>query len=42
MYYIQAAPLVSFLLVAIRIIQRWIVEFKIAIGKDKEEEQCQQ
>lgn len=37
MYYIQAAPLVSFILVAFRIIQRWIVEFKIVIGKDKEE-----
>lgn len=37
MYYIQAAPLVSFVLVAFRIIQRWIIEFKIVIKKDKEE-----
>ncbi len=34
MYYIQAAPLFSFILVAIRIIQRWIIEFNIALGKD--------
>ena len=33
MYYIQAAPFVSFILVAFRIVQRWIIEFKIAIGK---------
>lgn len=36
MYYIQAAPLVSFVLVAFRIIQRWIIEFRIVIKKDKE------
>ena len=29
MYYIQAAPLFSFILVSIRIIQRWIEELKI-------------
>lgn len=29
MYYIQSAPLVSFILVSIRIIQRWIEEFKV-------------
>lgn len=28
MYYIQAAPFVSFVLVAFRIAQRWIVEFR--------------
>lgn len=32
MYYVQAAPLVSFVLVAIRILQRWIIEFKVAMG----------
>ena len=32
MYYVQAAPLVAFILVAIRIIQRWIIEFRIAKG----------
>lgn len=32
MYYVQAAPLVSFILVSIRIFQRWIIEFKIARG----------
>jgi len=37
MYYIQAAPLVSFVLVAFRIIQRWIIEFKIVIRKDDKE-----
>jgi TRAP-type C4-dicarboxylate transport system permease small subunit len=34
MYYIQAAPFVSFLLVTFRILQRWIIEFKIARGED--------
>lgn len=34
MYYIQAAPLVSFLLVALRILQRWIIEFRIARGEN--------
>lgn len=34
MYYIQAAPLVSFILVAFRILQRWIIEFQVACGKD--------
>ena len=33
MYYVQAAPFVSFLLVAFRIFQRWIIEFQIARGK---------
>lgn len=33
MYYIQAAPLVSFVLVAFRILQRWIIEFRIARGE---------
>ena len=32
MYYIQAAPLVSFVLVAFRIIQRWIIELKVSLG----------
>lgn len=34
MYYIQAAPLVSFILVAFRIIQRWIIEFRVARGEN--------
>lgn len=34
MYYIQAAPLVSFVLVAFRILQRWIIEFRIARGEN--------
>lgn len=33
MYFVQAAPLVSFVLVSIRIIQRWIVEFKVVLPK---------
>lgn len=32
MYFIQAAPFVSFVLVSIRIFQRWIIEFKISRG----------
>lgn len=39
MYYIQAAPLISFILVSIRIVQRWIAELKILLGKDKKEEE---
>ena len=31
-YYIQAAPLFSFILVAFRILQRWIIEFRVAKG----------
>lgn len=34
MYYIQAAPFVSFVLVALRILQRWIIEFRIARGEN--------
>ena len=34
MYYIQAAPLFSFVLVAIRILQRWIIEFRVARGEN--------
>ena len=34
MYYIQAAPLFSFLLVAFRILQRWIIEFRVARGEN--------
>ena len=34
MYYVQAAPLAGFILVAIRIIQRWIVEFTTVRGKE--------
>lgn len=34
MYYVQAAPLVSFILVSIRILQRWIIEFRIACGQN--------
>lgn len=33
MVYVQAAPFVSFVLVSIRIIQRWIIEFRIALGQ---------
>ncbi len=34
MYYIQAAPFVSFILVTFRILQRWIIEFRIARGEN--------
>lgn len=33
MYYVQAAPFVSFLLVSFRIIQRWWIEFQTVRGK---------
>lgn len=33
MYYVQAAPLVSFILVAFRVLQRWIIEFRVARGE---------
>lgn len=32
MYYVQAAPFVSFILVAIRVLQCWIIEYKVARG----------
>lgn len=38
MYYIQAAPLVSFVLVAIRIMQRWWIELKTVRSKEEKEE----
>ena len=34
MYYIQAAPLFSFVLVAFRVLQRWIIEFRVARGEN--------
>lgn len=34
MYYVQAAPFVSFILVAFRILQRWIIEFRVARGEN--------
>jgi len=34
MYFIQAAPLVAFILVAIRVFQRWIIEYKITRGQN--------
>lgn len=34
MYYVQAAPFVSFLLVTFRILQRWRIEFLISRGKN--------
>ena len=34
MYYVQAAPLVSFILVAFRVLQRWIIEFRVARGEN--------
>ncbi|XCP83444.1 TRAP transporter small permease [Roseburia hominis] len=38
MYYIQAAPLVSFILVAIRIVQRWWIELQTVRSKEEKEE----
>lgn len=37
MYYVQAAPLVSFVLVAFRIIQRWYIELQVVRSKEVEE-----
>lgn len=34
MYYIQAAPFISFILVAFRVLQRWIIEFRVARGEN--------
>lgn len=34
MYFIQAAPLVSFVLVAFRVLQRWMIEFRVARGEN--------
>lgn len=34
MYYVQAAPLVSFILTAFRILQRWIIELRISLGQN--------
>lgn len=36
MYFVQAAPLVGFTLSAVRVLQRWIVEFKTVRGKGEE------
>ena len=36
MYYVQAAPLVGFILSAIRVLQRWIVEFNTVRRKGGE------
>lgn len=36
MYYVQAAPLVSFVLVAIRIMQRWYTELQVVRRKEGE------
>lgn len=34
MYYVQAAPLVAFILVAFRVLQRWIIEFRVVRGEN--------
>ncbi len=36
MYYVQAAPLVSFIMVAVRLIQRWYADFMVLIKKREE------
>ena len=33
MYFVQAAPLAGFVLSAVRVLQRWIVEFQTVRGK---------
>lgn len=34
MHHVQAAPLVAFIMVAFRILQRWVIEFRIARGEN--------
>lgn len=35
MYYVQSAPLISFILTAFRIVQRWILEWRVVLKKDQ-------
>lgn len=35
MYWVQSAPLICFSLTGIRLIQRWVINFRIMIGKDQ-------
>lgn len=34
MYYVQAAPMVGFALCAFRVLQRWVIEFRVVRGKE--------
>ncbi len=36
MYYVQSAPLICFVLTAFRLIQRWIINLRIVLGKDEQ------
>jgi len=36
MYYVQSAPLICFILCTIRLLQRWVINFKIVLGADPE------
>ncbi len=38
MYYVQAAPLAGFILSAIRVLQRWILEWRTVRGKEQKGE----
>ena len=35
MYYVQAAPLFCFALVAFRVVQRWWIEWNVMLGRDE-------
>ncbi len=35
MYYVQSAPLVCFTLCAIRLVERWVINLRIVMGKDE-------
>lgn len=35
MYWVQSAPLVCFSLTGVRLIQRWVINFRIVLGKDQ-------
>lgn len=37
MYYVQSAPLVSFVLCAFRLVQRWFLEWRVVLDKEKKE-----
>ena len=36
MYYVQSAPLVCFVLTAFRLVQRWVINLRIVLGKNEE------
>lgn len=39
MYFVQAAPLVGFTLTAFRVLQRWVIEWKVVVGTKSSKEE---